>query len=274
MSSSAFHTQHIQRRVIRILVATAILLTLVATPLILFDELRLDIAHELGLAPGKGAERLAEGDDGAILVVLPLGDYQGVGREQYRYEAAYIARPADTGYTLTDIESDATIALPLFELSLIAADADGAHILFRGPSADSGEERAALVTREAGTVDLLPEGQDAPDLPGDWETPVWAKVVGTCDRISPHERFIACFNRAEIINYMAGNWQVDVQLFGNFHVSEPVYRGLGFRPILGFAHDDTWLYFQNETGIYRIEIPQSLQAHSPVATPQGTPHNP
>lgn len=274
MSSSSFHTQHIQRRVIRILIAAAILLTLIATPLILFDELRLDIAHELGLAPGKDAEKLADGDDGAVLVVLPLGDYQGVGREQYRYEAAYIARPSDTGYTLTDIETDATIDVPLSELSFIAADSEGEHILFRGPTSDGGGESAALVTRDDATAEVLPEGQDAPDLPGDWETPVWAKVVGTCDRVSPHERFIACFNRAEIINYLAGDWQVDVQLFGDFQVSEPVYRGLGFRPILGFAHDDTWLYFQNETGIYRIEIPQSLQAHSPVATPQGTPHNP
>lgn len=274
MSSSSFHTQHIQRRVIRILIAAAILLTLIATPLILFDELRLDIAHELGLAPGKGAEKLADGDDGAVLVVLALGDYQGVGREQYRYDAAYIARPSDTGYTLTDIETDATIDVPLTELSFIASDPEGQHILFRGPTADGGAESAALVTRDDATVELLPEGQDTPDIPGDWETPVWAKVVGTCDRVSPHERFIACFNRAEIINYLAGDWQVDVQLFGDFQVSEPVYRGLGFRPILGFADDDTWLYFQNETGIYRIEIPQSLHGHSPVATPQGTPHNP
>lgn len=259
---------------IRILIVAAILLTLIATPLILFDELRLDIAQQLGLAPGKSAERLADGDDGAVLVVLPLGDYQGVGREQYRYAAAFIARPSDTGYTLTDIESNATIDLPLSELSFIAADPDGQHILFRGPAADGEGVRSALVTRADATAKILPESQETPNLPGDWETPVWAKVVGTCDRVSPHKRFIACFNRAEIINYLAGNWQVDIQLFGDFQVSEPVYRGLGFRPILGFAHDDTWLYFQNETGIYRIEIPESLQAHSAPATPRGTPHNP
>lgn len=249
-----------QRRVIRILLAIAALIAVIGIPLALFDELRLDIAHQLRLAPGEDAEKVADGDEGAVLVVIPLGEYTGVGRERYAYQAMYIARPTDDGMTLTDIESDATIGLPLASLEFIAADSDGAHILFRGPSADDASaERAILLDTESQQTEVLPEDQQSPDLPGDWETPVWEKVVGSCDRVSPHQKYIACFNRADAASYLAGDWQIDVQVYGDFEASEPVYRGMGFLPILGFAHEDNWLYFQNEHGIYRIEIPASIQ---------------
>lgn len=275
MSSPSFHTQHIQRRFIRILLAITAIVVLVGTPLLLMEDLRLDIAHQLGLAPGKAAERLADGDEGAVLVILPLGDYQGVGRERYAYEAAYIARPSDAGMTLTDIETDETIDLPLTELGFTAADSEGQNILFRGPATgDGGSERAVLVNRANASVTTLPDPEATPDIPGDWETETWEKVTGTCDRVSPNERFIACFNRAEVINYFAGDWQVDVQVFGEFKVSEPVYRGTGFWPILGFAHNDEWLYFQNDTGIYRIELPPSLREYDAAATPTGAMHKP
>jgi hypothetical protein len=113
-----------------------------------------------------------------------------------------------------------------------------------------------------------------PDLPGDWQTPTWEKVTGSCDRISPERTYIACFNRPDAARYLAGDWQIDVQVYGEYGVSAPVYRGGGFLPILGFAHQDTWLYFQNETGVYRIEIPRSLQERQPKATPTGAVHNP
>ena len=58
------------------LAVTAIVL-LVGTPLLLREDLRLDIAHQLGFAPGKDAEKLAEGDEGAGLAdaveVVALG---------------------------------------------------------------------------------------------------------------------------------------------------------------------------------------------------------
>lgn len=275
MSSGSFHHSHIQRRVIRVVLAIAALVLLIGTPLVLFDELRLNIALELGLVPGEDAEQLADGDDGAVLVVLPLGEYSGVGLERYRYKAEYIARPADPGMTLTDIDSGAEVDLPLESISYTAADADGAHVLFRGPDPATGDEVAVLVITDDNRVEPLPRGQMTPNLPGDWETETWEKVTGTCDRYSPHEKYVACFNRADAASYLAGDWQIDVQLYGDYEVSEPVYRGLGFfLPTLGFAHDDSWLYFQNEEGLYRIEVPESLQAHYADATPQGDEHNP
>lgn len=48
---------------------------------------------------------------------------------------------------------------------------------------------------------------------------------------------------------------------------------MGFWPILGFAHNDDWLYFQNDTGIYRIQIPQSLREYDASATPTGAAPN-
>ena len=275
MSSTSFHTQHIQRRFIRIVLAVAAIVLLVGAPLLLLEELRLDIAHQMNLAPGKDAEKLADGDEGAVLVILPLGEYHGEGREQYAYAAAYIARPSTAGMTLTDIETEAAIDVPLTELTFTAADSEGENILFRGPATeDSGTQRAVLVNRPAASATTLPDAEATPDLPGDWETETWAKVTGACDRASPNKRFIACFNRAEIVNYFAGDWQVDVQVFGDFKVSEPVYRGLGLWPVLGFAHGDDWLYFQNDQGIYRIELPQSLREYDIAATPAGAMHNP
>lgn len=257
------------------MIAIAAIILLIGTPLLLLDELRLDIAHQLNLAPGKDAEKLVDGDEGGVLVVLPLGEYDGVGREQYAYEAAYIARPSNAGYTLTDIETDETVDVPLTELSFIAADSDGENILFRGPATgDDASEAAVLLNRDQQSLTALPDADATPEIPGDWETPTWQKVTGTCDRVSPNERFIACFNRAEIVNYLAGEWQVDVQIYGEFKVSEPVYRGLGLWPTLGFAHGDDWLYFQNDTGIYRIEIPHSLREYQPLATPAGAAHKP
>ena len=269
MSSSSFQYHHLQRRVIRIVAVFAVLAAVIGIPLMIFDQQRLDIAHDLGLVPGKDAEKLAEGDEGATLIVVPLGEYSGIGRERYSYRAMYIARPSAKGMTLTDIESGATVDVPLRELDHIAADSDGAHILFRGPwEEEPSADRAVVLDTTTDAVDVLPEGQESPDLPGDWETQTWQKVTGTCDRVSPLHHFIACFNRADAASYLAGDWQIDVQVYGDFEASEPVSRGIGFLPFLGFAHDDTWLYFQNETGIYRIEIPHSLQERQAAATPE------
>jgi hypothetical protein len=269
MGANPVHTQYIQRRAIRILVALVALVVVISVPLVVFDEFRLTLAQQLNLVPGKDAEQLAEADDGAVLIVVPLGEYTGVGRERYAYRADYIARPASGGMELTDIESSDTVDLPLASIDFMANDPDGSHLLFRGPATDgSGAEAAVVLDTGANAIKVLPEGQLVPDLPGDWETESWEKVTGTCDRNSPGLKYIACFNRADAASYLAGDWQIDVQLYGDFEVSEPVYRGLGFLlPTLGFAHDDSWLYFQNEEGIYRIEIPQSLQDRRAEATP-------
>lgn len=277
MSSDSIHHVQTQRRVVRILLTITAVLLAIGIPLMLFDDLRYNIAQQLELIPGKGAEQLADGDDGATLIVVPLGEYSGVGREQYAYRADYIARPASEGVQLTDIESDETIDLPLESIDFVSNDPDGDHILFRGPGVDTGDTLAVVLDTDENAIDVLPDGQLTPELPGAWDVETWEKVTGTCDRFSPQSRFVACFNRADAASYLAGDWQIDIQLYGDFEVVEPLYRGMGFLlPSVGFAHDDTWLYLQNEEGIYRIEIPESMQDRSVVAhgTPEGSEGTP
>lgn len=257
------------------MLALAALTLVIGIPLVVFDELRFNIAQELNLIPGGNAEMLASGDDGAVLIVIPLGEYTGIGRERYAYRADYIARPDDSGMQLSDIETGDVIDVPLKAIEFIANDPEGAHVLLRGPGIDNSARTAVVIDTRSNEVDVLPEGQLEPNLPGDWETETWQKITGTCDRVSPESKFIACFNRADGASYLAGDWQIDVQLFGDYQVNEPVYRGMGlFLPTVGFAHDDTWLYFQNEVGIYRIEIPESLQESYAPATPIGADGTP
>jgi hypothetical protein len=254
--------------VVRIIVGIVAIFLIVAVPLVIFDDARLEMAREIGLVPGRDAEQLADGDDGALLIVLPLGDYNGVGRERYAYKAAYISRSAVGGTSLTDIETDETIDVPLTSVDFVASDPEGAHVLLRGPGAKNpGVVSAVLVTTADNSIVELPDGQLIPDLPGDWETETWQKTTGLCDRVSPHQKFVACFNRADAASYLAGDWQLDAQLFGDYEIVEPVYRGIGFLPMVGFAHNDTWVYLQNETGIYRVELPESLLERAPTATP-------
>jgi hypothetical protein len=262
VSSTSHFSRDLQRKVVRSLLAIFAIVVIIGVPLVVMDDLRLDIAHQLGLAPGRDAEKLADPDEGATLVVLPLGDYDGSGQERYRYKAEFIARPVEGGTELRDIDTDEVLTIPLSALDFIASDADGTHALFRGPAVDGRSESTVLVDTGAMTAEPLPDAHATPAVPGDWETPTWAKTTGLCDRYSPEEKFVACFNRADAASYLAGDWQIDVQLYGDFQVVEPVYRGAGFLPMIGFAHHDSWIYLQNENGIWRIEIPESLQARS------------
>lgn len=260
MSSDSHHTRNLQRKVIRIAISIAAILILIGVPLIIMDEARLDLAMSLNLVPGRGAEQLADADDGATLVVLPIVDDSGAGAERYAYKAQFIGRPVPDGTELTNIDSGQKITIPLTDLDFVATDNAATQVLFRGPaSTGNGSEQAILVDAIAMTAQLLPDKQQTPDSEGDWETPVWAKTTGICDRYSPEKKFVACFNRADTASYLAGDWQIDIQLYGNYKIVEPLYRGAGFLPTVGFAEHDTWLYFQNENGIWRIEIPSNLQ---------------
>lgn len=258
MSSDAHHTRSIQRRIIIALLVITGLCLLVAVPLVIDDDLRLDLAHRTGLAPGEDAEQIADANDGATLIVLPLDFGDGGGRERYRYQAAFIGRPVDGGIELSQVETNDTMTLPITELEHVAANADGTTVLFRGPAIDGGGDQAIVLDTDGLTTETLDDPAATPEEEGDWEIPVWARVTGYCDRLSPGGTFVACFNRPDAASYLAGDWQVDVQVYGDYENTEPVYRGAGFLPFLGFAHDDSYLYFQNELGIWRIELPESL----------------
>lgn len=260
MSSPDHHHRTIQQRVVRSLLIVAAIVLAIAIPLVINDDLRYDLAMRFNLIPGQEAEQLTQPDDGSFLVVVPIEGTTGAGETRLFYRAQFIGRPAGGSTDLTEIDSGEVVTIPLREVDFIAADPTGAHVLMRGP--DGGQ--AVLIDTGDLAVEELPEGEVAPDLPGDWETPVWASAAGLCDRFSPEKKFIACFKRADAASYLAGDWQIDIQLYGDYTVTEPVYRGQGFLlPMVGFAHDDRWLYFQSIDGIWRVEVPEDLQAMAP-----------
>ncbi|HWV22815.1 MAG TPA: hypothetical protein VNZ58_01375 [Thermomicrobiales bacterium] len=256
MNTQSHHTRTIQRRVIWTLVVVFAIILAVGTPLVVNDDLRYDLAMRFELIPGKHAEHLADADDDAILVVLPIHGKTTSGNDRIFYRAQFIGRPDADGTKLTDIDSGTTVNIPIADVDFIAADPTGEHVLFRGKRS----EPAVMVDTRSLTAESLPPGQQEPDLPGDWETAIWDTGAGLCDRYSPGKKFVVCFQQASAASYFAGDWQIDIQLYGDYNVSEPVFRGKGFLlPMVGFANDDTWIYFQGIDGIWRVEVPHDLQ---------------
>lgn len=237
------------------MVVTAIALV-VGVPLVVNDDLRYDLAMRLDLIPGKNAEQLSTADDDSILVVVPIHGTTESGNERIYYRAQFIGRSNGNGTELTDIDTGATVEIPIPNVDFIAADPPGEHILFRGTD----DAMAVLVDSRDLTVEALPREQLIPAIPGEWDRPIWATDAGLCDRYSPTKKYVACFNQADAASYLAGDWQIDIQVYGNYEASEPVYRGRGFLlPMVGFARNDTWVYFQGIHGIWRVEVPENLQ---------------
>lgn len=258
MGSQAHHTRSIQRKVIASLVIVTVVVLAVGIPFAVNDDLRLNVARQLSLVPGSEAEHLTGADEDATLVVVPIHGQANNDKPRILYRAQFIGRPVAEGTELTDIDRDTRLTIPISDILFIAADPEGEHVLFQGDGALG--ERTVVVDVDRLTAETLPEGQTEPDIAGDWDVPIWETFAGLCDRYSPEKKYIACFKRSDAASYLAGDWQIDIQLYGNFNEVEPVFRGEGFLvPIVGFAHDDSWLYFQGETGIWRVEVPENLQ---------------
>lgn len=253
MSANPETHRRAQRRARRAVIALAIVVAALAIPLVVLSEQRLDLGYRLGIVPGGDVARIAGPDDGAILVVVPFraqGDAYG---SAYRQRAQYLGRPAGDGIALQDLSSGTTVTIPLTEIDFIAASDDGNTLLFRQGTAPS-SATSVIVDVASGKVTPLPAGALAPDLPGDWSTPVWAKVGRQCGMRSVTSAYIACFPDPTFATYLFGDWQLDLQQYGDFRVAKPLFRGLGFIPSLGWTDDDRTIYFQNERGIWRIDL--------------------
>lgn len=277
------HHKTLQRRLIIALGVVVALVLLVGVPITVNDDLRLDLALRSGLVPGKDAEHLSDADDGALLIVVPLDNGNADGTSPWLYRAQFIAWPNADGNELEHLGTHERVQVPLASIEFWSSNSDGSLILMRGPLADTGEMAAFTVAPGSMTVTPRPSAEAVPDAPGDWTTPSWEKTAGMCNRPSEEKRFVGCFTRADGASYLAGDWQLDVQIWGNFEVVHPLYRGQGFLPWMGFAENDTVVYLQNELGIVRIEIPEDVMADAPsgtpyvrpVATPAATaPHRP
>lgn len=241
----------------RVFVAVAALVILLLIPLIVNPGLRLDLAHRLDLVPGSDVEQLSGGEGGIRLIVAPIEIKRPNTRSQYRFRAIYLAREGPEGVELTAIDTGAKVSVPLQVYDFVSAAPDAMTLLFqdrRDPSAI----RSALVDVATGSVTALPAASPFPRLPGKWTEPVWAQTIGICDGISPNAAYIACFQKPELASYLAGDWELQVRVYGDVERKVPVYRGEGFLPIAGWSSDDRWLYFQNEHGVWRAEITDDL----------------
>lgn len=261
----------LQRRLVIALGVIIALVLLVGVPLTVNDDLRLDVALKTGLVPGKDAEQLTDADAGALLVVVPLNNGNADGTSPWLYRAQFIAWPNANGNELEHLGTHERVQVPLATIDFTANNGDGSLILMRGPLADTGEMAAITVAPDTMTVTSLASADAVPDAPGDWNTPSWEKTSGMCNRPSEQKRFVGCFTRADGASYLAGDWQLDVQIWGNFEIVHPLYRGQGFLPWMGFAENDTVVYLQNELGIVRIEIPETAIADAPAGRPYATP---
>lgn len=242
-----------QRRVMRMSLAVGLVGLLIFVPLILFSQFRLDLAYRLGLAPGEGVERIAGAGDGVSLIVIPFKTNGETASDSYRNRAQFLASKSGDGTDLRSLTTDHTIHIPLGSLDFIAASDDGQNVLLREGSAPA-RSHAVLIDVKSEAVAELRNGALVPDLPGDWQTPVWQKTSGRCGPRSETGIYIACLPRAALATYLAGDWQLNLQIYGNYKRHQEIFRGMGFLPTIGFAANDTVVYLQNERGIWRADI--------------------
>jgi len=241
-----------QRRFLFGFLALFLAIIIVATPLIISGSLRLDLAWKLGLAPGADVEKVADGDSGQVLIVIPFIAGLGGGRTETRFHAAYLMHPEEGETRFTSLDTGETLTVPLSSVSSIAVNMDGTQLLLQHKQGlqvtnlllDVGDNR----------ITPLPEDQQVSALPGTWESSIWNVRMGKCEGISPQQTFVACFKAPSLSRYLAGDWQLDVLRYGQFRDSRAIYRGTGTQPVVGFTADDTWLYFQNENGIWREPV--------------------
>ena len=263
----------LQRRVLIGAVIFAVLSALIAVPLIVNDQLRYDLSMRSGQIPGQDVEKIAEGDSGATLIVIPIDHDQQNVPTPWLFKAQFIAWPVANGIELQNLETDERIELPITDIDFIAANGDGSLVLFRGVNASTGDQVGLTIEPSTMAVNMLSDPEATPVEPGDWETSIWEKQGQRCHRPSPNKRFLACFDNAELRSYFAGDWELNVQRWGNFQEMYPVFRGMGLLPITGFAEGDTVIYFQNENGIWRAEIPEEALEAAPEASPIATPQS-
>ena len=159
---------------------------------------------------------------------------------------------------LTSIDSNDSVTLPLREFTFVSASYDGSHVLFRDTR---GPESGAGVLVRGDTLETRPMPAAAPfptDIAGDWETESWLTSPGSCDGISPNARYITCFQNPVLATYLAGDWELQVRVYGDSDQVAPIYRGTGLRPWIGWSMDDSRLYFENEEGIWVAPVSDDL----------------
>jgi hypothetical protein len=248
--SAVTYVESIQKRAKRIAFMLGVLLIAASIPLIVSSDLRLDLAYRFDLVAGPGVEKIAEADSGKVLVVIPFQATSYGSRQETRYEAAYIAERGGSGHIFTNLTTNAAFDVPVPTLDFLAADDSGRYLLVVSGSGTAAARY--LIDVDANTISALPEGQTEPSIPGDWSRSIWSTRIGrSCSGISPVQHYLFCFRSPVLAKYLAGDFQIDVQRYGQYADQREIFRGAGTQPVAGFTADDAWLYFQNERGIWR-----------------------
>lgn len=238
-----------QRRVMIGAIVAALAVVLIAIPLMVNPELRLEVFRWAGFVPDGEGELVAGEDSGATLIVLPTShQIEGTGRPQLRFLAAFITWPDDDGMRLQPLNGGDDFTVPLTSYDLVSSSPKGSQMFMAGP-----EGGVLIDVPEATVISTLAPGE-APDVGWDWQTAVWQQQTFICDRVSNTATWIGCFARPELSTWLAGDWQLDLERYGPSKEMHHVMRGLGFQPIIGFTADDAWLYIYNERGIRRFNV--------------------
>jgi len=247
-----------QRRFRRLFLLAFAMILLVLAPLIVSGDLRLDVAHRMNLAPGRDIKQIAGADDEMSLVVVPIQATSASGREEDRFHAAFLADSSGEHVQLTSIDSGRSVALPLQDFDFFSASSDGNHVLFQD-TRNPQETEGVLVQVDTLEATLMPSEAPYPtDIPGDWEMASWMTSPGSCDGISPNARFIVCFQNPKLATFLAGDWELQVRVYGDSDQVLPVYRGTGLRPWAGWTLDGSRLYFENEEGLWVAPISEDM----------------
>jgi hypothetical protein len=237
-----------QRRAKIVAVAVIVLILAAAVPLVLDAGLRLSVAEALGIVPEHPTERLFGGDAAVRLVVLTEEVEVPGTRPSRLMTATYVVEDTGDAIVLHDLNADRVIALPIADADLVSAASDRSAVLV----VDQGvqPQQAVLVTVATGEVRPLPPGEIDPGIPGDWAQDVYAGSPG-CAAVSPDGDQIACIKGYP---WILGDWQLSVFPYGRADQEDVLLRALGALPVLGWAADESALYYQNETGIWRVPL--------------------
>lgn len=239
----------LQKRVAIGAAVAALVVALIAIPLMADPELRLETFRWAGFVPQGEGELVADADSGATLIVLPTThDIEGTGRPQLRFLAAFTTWPEERGMRLHPLNGGDDITVPLTSYGLVSSSPKGSQMFMAGP-----EGGVLIDVPEAQVIATLAPGE-APDVEWDWQTAVWQQQTYICDRVSNTATWIGCFDRPGASTWLAGDWQLNLERYGASKENHAVMRGLGFQPIIGFTADDAWLYIYNERGIRRFDV--------------------
>lgn len=239
----------LQRKVVYAAIGISVVLVMILIPIMVNDELRLDVARRTGLVPSRQGELIASAETGATLIVIPTEhDIESTDRAELRFLAAFIMWPEGDSMRLQPLNGGGDLTVRVASHDLISASPDGSEMYIRG------EEQAVVIDVPGSELiaELAPDAE--PDVPWDWRTAIWEHGAFICDRVSPNGTWIGCFPRPVLASYFAGDWHLDLHRYGNPDETHEVTRGLGFRPTIGFTADDAWLYIANEHGIRRFDV--------------------